>query len=108
VESGAGFQKGERRDSNIAEVTAVGEIDRAGIVCDEVQADFATADADQAAAEQARQSAESALSAAFAALPSDDDLLKQDVCGKRLSSCRLRFGTRNLPYGAFPGANLSR
>lgn len=28
-----------------------------------------------------------------------------DVCGKRLTSCRIRFGTSNaLPYGGFPGA----
>ena len=33
---------------------------------------------------------------------------KFDVCGKRLTSCQLRFGSANLPYGAFPGANLTR
>ena len=28
----------------------------------------------------------------------------QDVCGKRLSSCKLRFGANNpLPYGSYPG-----
>jgi lambda family phage minor tail protein L len=108
VESGAGFQKGARRDNNIAEVTTVGEIDKTGVVCSEVQADIATAQADYAAAVQARQSAESALNAALAALPTSDALFRQDVCGKRLSSCRLRFGARDLPYGAFPGANLSR
>lgn len=27
-----------------------------------------------------------------------------DVCGKRLSSCRLRFGDQaDLPFGSFPG-----
>jgi lambda family phage minor tail protein L len=31
-----------------------------------------------------------------------------DDCGKRLNSCRLRFGTGNLPYGAFPAINLIR
>ena len=31
-----------------------------------------------------------------------------DVCGKRLTSCQLRFGSANLPYGGFPGANLTR
>ncbi|RYD28928.1 MAG: phage minor tail protein L [Lysobacteraceae bacterium] len=32
----------------------------------------------------------------------------QDVCGKRLNSCRCRFGqTAELPYGGFPGAVLS-
>jgi len=31
----------------------------------------------------------------------------KDVCGKRLSSCKLRFGeTNQLPYGGFPGADL--
>jgi phage-related protein len=73
-----------------------------------VQADITTAQADYAAAVQARQSAESALNAALAALPTSDALFRQDVCGKRLSSCKLRFGARDLPYGAFPGANLSR
>jgi lambda family phage minor tail protein L len=30
-----------------------------------------------------------------------------DVCGKRLSSCKARFGsTAELPYGGFPGADL--
>jgi len=30
-----------------------------------------------------------------------------DVCGKRLTSCQLRFGTTAiLPYGGFPGAGL--
>lgn len=32
------------------------------------------------------------------------EYLSEDVCGKRLSSCRLRFGESNpLPFGAFPG-----
>jgi lambda family phage minor tail protein L len=30
--------------------------------------------------------------------------LAADVCGKRLTSCKLRFGaTSELPYGSFPG-----
>lgn len=30
-----------------------------------------------------------------------------DVCGKRLTSCKLRFGENsNLPYGGFPGTNV--
>lgn len=32
--------------------------------------------------------------------------LAQDVCGKRLSSCKKRFGLKNLPYGGFPAAGL--
>lgn len=35
--------------------------------------------------------------------------LAQDVCGKRLSSCKLRFGTyAALPFGGFPSAGLVR
>ncbi len=31
----------------------------------------------------------------------------QDVCGKRLSSCKARFGTQvAIPFGGFPGADL--
>lgn len=33
----------------------------------------------------------------------------RDACGKRLNSCKLRFGEFNqLPYGAFPGTGLNR
>lgn len=31
-----------------------------------------------------------------------------DVCGKRLSSCRARFGDGQLPFGGFPGIGLSK
>lgn len=30
-----------------------------------------------------------------------------DVCGKQLSSCRVRFGGGTLPFGGFPGAGTS-
>ena len=33
--------------------------------------------------------------------------LAQDVCGKRVASCKLRFGENaELPFGSFPGAGL--
>lgn len=32
----------------------------------------------------------------------------KDKCGKRLSDCKLRFGTGILPYGGFPGCGLTR
>ena len=35
--------------------------------------------------------------------------LTQDVCGKRVASCKLRFGdTAELPFGSFPGAGLTK
>lgn len=52
--------------------------------------------------------AQAALNAAYAALPSGDEVNKRDRCGKRLQSCRLRFPGGNLPFGGFPGANLTR
>tara|TARA_R100001510_G_scaffold46186_1_gene43064 strand:+ start:4066 stop:4959 length:894 start_codon:yes stop_codon:yes gene_type:complete len=34
--------------------------------------------------------------------------LAQDACGKRLSSCKARFGENNeLPFGSFPGVGLT-
>jgi lambda family phage minor tail protein L len=35
--------------------------------------------------------------------------LAADTCGKRVESCKLRFGaTAELPFGSFPGAGLTR
>lgn len=35
--------------------------------------------------------------------------LAADVCGKRVASCKLRFGsTAELPFGSFPGAGLTQ
>jgi lambda family phage minor tail protein L len=35
--------------------------------------------------------------------------LAADVCGKRVESCKLRFGaTSTLPFGSFPGAGLTQ
>jgi lambda family phage minor tail protein L len=53
-------------------------------------------------------SAEAALSAAIAALPANDALRLEDVCGKRVSSCALHFPEQSLPFGGFPGANVTR
>lgn len=36
-------------------------------------------------------------------------VLAQDACGKRLASCKLRFGSfAQLPFGGFPGVGLVR
>ena len=35
--------------------------------------------------------------------------LAADVCGKRVESCKLRFGNNaELPFGSFPGAGLTK
>jgi lambda family phage minor tail protein L len=54
--------------------------------------------------------AKSTLNAAEATLLAEDPegLPEVDVCGKRLQSCRLRFGNNaTLPFGSFPGLYLT-
>lgn len=65
----------------------------------------------EANALSAKNSAYSAWNSAWNGLTSSERSNLSDnfdVCGKRLTSCQLRFGTSNLPYGAFPGSNLTR
>lgn len=62
---------------------------------------LATASGNFAAAEAAFVAASGALTPALSAAVSG-----ADVCGKHLSSCRLRFPRGSLPFGGFPGANL--
>lgn len=60
-------------------------------------------------AHTAHATAETDYNTAVAALPEDDPIFAQDRCGKRLTSCKLRFGEKNpLPFGGFPAAGLSR
>jgi lambda family phage minor tail protein L len=87
------------------------EIERWGdnpAACTAAGAAVTAAAASVTTAENNLTSAESALSAALAALPANDPLRLEDVCGKRVSSCALRFAEQSLPFGGFPGANLTR
>ena len=106
--SQAGFSPGPNRANNVAEVTAVGEIDFSGTVCADAQSAESAAESFLAQASAERADAQAALSAALANLPEGSEVFTQDVCGKRLASCKLRFGDRDLPFGGFPGANLVR
>lgn len=108
VQSGAGYQIGGQRANNIGKVTALGLIDKSGVLCADANAVYSAAEAAYNAAVANKAAAQAALDAATAALPAGSALLAQDVCGKRLNSCKLRFGATNLPFGGFPGANLSR
>ena len=69
---------------------------------------LSNADAVLATATSNYNASQASLSAALAALPSNDPVLNIDVCGKRVRSCQLHFPGQSLPYGGFPGANLSR
>lgn len=68
-----------------------------------------TARATSDAARTTFNAAKAALDAAEAALLVEDpNGVAVDVCGKRLQSCRLRFGNRrDLPFGGFPGLYLT-
>ena len=107
VTSGVGYYRGPRRKESIKGIHSIEAIDFSGTVCATSQVAVSGLTIELAAANSGLASAQSAYNAALAALPSGSTVFDQDVCGKRLNSCRLRFGF-DLPYGAFPGANLSR
>jgi lambda family phage minor tail protein L len=108
VTSGPGYYVGSQRKSRLTGIFAVGRIDKDGTVCESSIELVAAAEEALTEANGQLEAAESSLAAATAALPNNSALFQQDICGKRLNSCKLRFGARELPFGAFPGANLSR
>ena len=42
----------------------------------------------------------------FTALDEPTSYASKDVCGRRLSSCKLRFGSGEIRFGGFPAASL--
>ena len=108
VTSGSGYYVGSQRKSRLTGIFAVGRIDKDGTVCESSIELVEAAEEGLTEANGQLEAAESSLAAATAALPNNSALFQQDICGKRLNSCKLRFGARELPFGAFPGANLSR
>lgn len=91
-------------------------IERWGVsptACGNATSALASAEAALTTALNNYSSAKSGLASATSALPASDPLWQQDICGKRVNSCRLRFPTTptealSLPFGGFPGANLAR
>jgi hypothetical protein len=108
VTSGAGYRAGSQRRSSLKGLFAIGLIDKDGTLCGSSEAAASAAEAALATANSQLSAAQASLATATAALPNTSELFQQDVCGKRLNSCKLRFGATELPFGAFPGANLSR
>lgn len=76
--------------------------------CATATADYNAAEAALSAAQAAYDTAVNNYNAAVAALPEDDPVWQLDVCGKRTSSCKLRFPRQALPFGGFPGASLQK
>lgn len=70
---------------------------------------YSTALSARNSAKSTYDSAVSAYLSALSALPTDDPIYNIERCGKRLSSCQIRFGENNaLPFGSFPGVGLFR
>ena len=104
-EYGLGAKQGSDDDDQIDPVRFVQKIE-AGSCADREQ-ELNTLNGEVTQAENAMNAAKTALDQAAAALPAGSSIYGQDVCGKKLSSCKLRF-SGDLPFGGFPGANLSR
>lgn len=77
--------------------------------CTDATTNYDAALADRDAKTTALATAQTALETAHAALPDDDAIYSVERCGKRLSSCKIRFGeNEELPFGSFPAAGLVR
>lgn len=99
------YRLGSKTTTEIYPVYQVDRLDSSA--CATATAEFNAAQAVKDAKSAAFIAARDATQAAAAALSSGSSLYNGDVCGKQVSSCKLRFD-RQLPFGGFPGANLSR
>jgi lambda family phage minor tail protein L len=102
------FTRGPLRETNLSPVVDLQIWERSSSLCDNATERLGAAEVELGEAEEAQATAQAAFDVALAALPVNDELRNLDRCGKRLTSCRLRFGTSTLPFGGFPGANLFR
>ena len=107
------YRQGKQRESLFAGFldTIAYEIERWGYNaagCSSATTALAAADAALATATANYTASTIALTNALTALPANDPLRTMDVCGKRIKSCQSRFPRQSIPFGAFPGANLSR
>lgn len=105
----AGYDLGSQAGSGYAPMRSIAKLNYSGSQCSSLTTKYNNAKDAYDEALVNYNAAQAALNAAYAALPSDDAVTKADKCGKRLQSCQLRFGiTGALPFGGFPGANLTR
>lgn len=103
----AGYRVGSARDA-LGPMRSIAKLDYAKN-CSTATNNYQSALADYTQASQEYAAASYALQQAYAALPNGDAARLADQCGKRLSSCKLRFGAANsLPFGGFPAANIAR
>lgn len=107
--SSIGYDIGDYASAGFAPMRSIAKLDYDGTQCSTLSSQYDAAESAYNAALATFTAAQAALNAANGALPVGDDILRRDRCGKRLQSCRLRFGLNgSLPFGGFPGANLTR
>jgi len=110
---GVSYSRGGQR---LTAATSIGPLQYAkeldpAIACSTATAALAVASGSLVTASGAYVAAQAAFVAASGALISSGlsaVISGADICGKRVSSCRLRFPTSALPFGGFPGANTPR
>lgn len=104
-----GYELGNYANEGFAPMRSIAKLNYSNAQCGTLTTKYDNAVTAYDTALSEFNAAQSALDAAYAALPADDSVKKNDKCGKRLQSCRLRFGLKGaLPFGGFPGANLTR
>ena len=104
-----GYELGNYASEGFAPMRSIAKLNYSNAQCGTLTTKYDNAVTAYDTALSEFNAAQSALDAAYAALPADDSVKKNDKCGKRLQSCRLRFGLKGaLPFGGFPGANLTR
>jgi len=107
--SSAGYDIGNYASDGFSPMRSIAKLDYTNPRCGVLTTNYGNAVTTYDDAVVEYNDALAALNAAYAALPADDEVRKRDKCGKRLQSCRLRFGLKGaLPFGGFPGANLTR
>lgn len=105
----AGYDIGGYASEGFAPMRSIAKLNYQGTQCTSLSNAYDNAQQAYDEAQAEYDAAKAALDTAYAALPAGDDILKNDKCGKRLQSCKLRFGLNgSLPFGGFPGANLTR
>ena len=103
---GGSYYSIERRGLNLA-------------ACSAATTALAVAESGVTVAGTALTVAQASLNAAIVALPANDLLRRQDICGKRVANCQSRFKAiwndstkafqdQSLPFGGFPGAIQGR
>lgn len=108
-ESSPGYELGSYASDGYAPMRSIAKLDYNTSQCSSLTNQYDNAVTEYDDALTAFNAAQAALNAAYAALPVNDEVRNRDQCGKRLQSCRLRFGIKGaLPFGGFPGANLTR